>query len=88
MKTKETNRPVYTKKIGSVRTVVWANNSGNSDRIFFNVQVSRTYRDGDEFKESNSLNGLGDVACLREALRHVADWLSRQDDEVGSEGEE
>jgi hypothetical protein len=86
MKTKEANRPVYAKKVGSVRVAVWAN--GNEERTYFNVSVARQYRDGEQFKESSSLNGLGDVACLREALRHVADWLSRQEDEAGVEGEE
>lgn len=84
---KETNRPpVYAKKVGNVRVCVWAN--GDEQRTFFNVTIGRTYRDGEQFKESNSLNGLGDVACLTEALRHVADWLSDSDDRGQDGGEE
>ena len=82
MKTKEATRPVYVKQVGAVRAAVWAN--GNDERTFFNVSVSRRYRDGEQFKESSSLNGLGDVACLREALVHVANWLSHADDEMHS----
>ena len=83
MKTIETNRPAYVKKIGAVRVAVWANQKDG--RTFFNVSVSRTYKDGESFKESNSLNGLADVACLREALCHVANWLSRVEDNEGGD---
>jgi len=86
MKTKETNRPVYVKQVGAVRAAVWAN--GNDERTYFNVAVTRTYRDGETFKESNSLNGLGDVACLQEALRHVANWLSQVDDQSRVDSDE
>jgi len=86
MKTKEANRPVYVKQVGAVRAAVWAN--GNDERTYFNVSVTRMYRDGETFKESTSLNGLGDVACLKEALRHVANWLSQADDESRNDAEE
>jgi hypothetical protein len=78
MKTTESNRPAYTKKIGAVRVAVWANQK--DDRTFYNISVNRIFRDGDVFKESSSLNGLADIACLREALSHVATWLSRAED--------
>ncbi len=84
MKTNEKSRPAFVKQVGAVRTVVWAN--GNDERTFFNVSVTRRYREGDQFKESTSLNGLGDVACLKEALVHVANWLSQADDEMHNNG--
>ena len=83
MKSTETNRPAYVKKIGAVRVAIWANQK--DDRTFFNISISRTYRDGETFKESNSLNGLADVACLKEALCHVATWLSRAEDNDATE---
>ena len=86
MKSKETNRPVYVKQVGAVRACVWAN--GNDERTYFNVSATRRYREGEQFKESTSLNGLGDVACLQEALRHVANWLSQADDQMQNESDE
>lgn len=86
MKTQEKNRPVYSKKIGAIRASVWA--GGNEEKTFFNISISRVYRDGDQFKESNTLNGLADVACLKETLIHVANWLSQADDEMHNGGDE
>lgn len=86
MKTNEKTRPVYSKKIGAIRTSVWT--GGNEEKTFFNISIARIYRDGDQFKESNTLNGLADVACLKEALIHVANWLSRADDEMHNGGDE
>lgn len=82
MKTTDTpaNRPAYSKRIGAVRVAVWKNAS--EGRTFFNVNVTRTYRDGETFKESNSLNGLADVACLKEALEHVSAFISQAEDEA------
>ena len=48
MKTKEANRPAYVKQVGAMRAAVWAN--GNDERTYFNVTVTRTYRDGETFK--------------------------------------
>ena len=74
----EVASPAYVKKVGNVRVAVWINGTERSH--YYNVTVSRQYRDGDAFKESGTLNGLGDVACLRQALEHVADWLNHCDD--------
>src|SRR2546421_455419 len=90
MKAKEANRPVFTKKVGNVRAIVWCNKSdsnGNS-RQFLNVQLERIYVENGEFKATQYFNGLGDVACLLEALRHAANWLSEQDDVQEVESEE
>lgn len=76
----QSNRPAYSKRIGAVRVAVWRNST--EGRTFFNVNVTRTYRDGETFKESNSLNGLADVACLKEALDHVSAFISHAEDET------
>lgn len=86
MKTNEKVKPAFVKQVGATRAVVWAN--GNEERTFFNISLTRRYRDGDQWKESTSFNGLGDVACLKEALIHVANWLSQADDEINNGGEE
>jgi hypothetical protein len=86
MKAKETNRPAYVKRVGNVKVAVFLNGGGEG-RTYHNVSIARTYRDGDAFKESNTLNGLADVACLKEALGHVADWISHFEDE-GANGDE
>lgn len=83
--TKE-NGPVYSKRIGLVRVSIFEN--AHEGRTYHNVTVSRRYRDGDEWKDTNSLNGLADVACLKEALQHATAWLNARDDEQNAAAEE
>jgi len=86
MKTKGTNSPAYVKRVGSVKVAVFLN-GGNEGKTYHNVSIARTYRDGDAWKESNSLNGLADVACLKEALEHVGNWISHFEDEAAGSDE-
>jgi hypothetical protein len=83
MNKRESNRPAYVKRVGNVKVAVFLNGGGEG-KTYHNVSVSRTYRDGDTFKESSTLNGLADVACLKEALGHVTDWISRYEDDANS----
>lgn len=71
-------KPERTFRIGSISASVFVNEveSDGGKRKFRNVNVQRSYRDGDEWKQTSSL-GLGDIPNAIEALRlafdHVAD---------------
>ena len=51
-------RPVHTIKRGNIEAAIWENNSENS--TFFNVTITRTYKDGDELKSISSF-GASDL---------------------------
>ena len=71
-------RPERTFRIGSVSASVFVNEvEGDSGkRKFRNVNVQRSYKDGDEWKQSGTL-ALGDIPNAIESLRlafaHLAD---------------
>jgi len=46
------NKPVYEARIGNVRAAVWENQGENG--VWHNVTVTRSYLDGNEWKDAAS----------------------------------
>jgi hypothetical protein len=66
------NKPAAKFRIGFVTATVWKNGDG-----FFNVDVSKSYKDGDEYKDTNSL-GSGDILNAVKVLERAEEWISQQ----------
>lgn len=64
------NKPIKKIRYGAVVASIWANHSEKS--TFYNVTLSRTYRDKatDEFRDTGSLSGT-DLLVAAEALREA-----------------
>lgn len=71
--TKQT--PVYEIRLAHIRVSVWANRSERG--TWFNTVVTRRYRDGDEWKDSNSFSGLADLAIVVEGIRLARDYIAQ-----------
>jgi hypothetical protein len=69
-------RPVHTVRYGSIKAAVWRNivDSGNSSRAMYNVSVSRSYKDGDEWKDSSSF-GYDDLLLLAKAVKECHSFI-------------
>ena len=73
-------RPVHEVRIGRIKAAIWANEGDNG--TWFNVTVSRSYKDGDEWKSSSSfgrdeLLTLAKVADLGEVVNdEVERWVA------------
>src|SRR5690348_12075810 len=65
----DANRPVHSVRYGAIRGAVWRNvvDNGNASRPMYNVTISRSYRDGDEWKESSSF-GYEDLLVAAKIL--------------------
>lgn len=78
--TKKGNAPVFERRMKDVRCAVWRNSSGDGKRNWFSVNLSRTYRQGDELREApGSLNGLPDIALAIAALEAAREFIQRED---------
>ena len=65
--------PAYEARLNHIRLTIWENvNKGSS---YFNTVITRRYKDGDEFKESNTFSGLGDIALLSEAVNLAREFI-------------
>ena len=81
MSKEKQDRPVFEKRLGHIRVTVWQN-LAEGGRKWYSVVPSRRYRDGDEWKEAFSFNGLSDLAILKEAISLAGQWLANQSDET------
>jgi hypothetical protein len=52
--TEEKTKPILKVKVGACEGAVWKNTK--DDKTFYNVTTSRNYKDGEEWKTTNSLN--------------------------------
>ncbi len=65
-KTASTQSPAYEARLNHVRVTIWEN--VNKGTAYFNTVVTRRYKEGDEWKESCTFSGLGDLALVAEAV--------------------
>lgn len=69
------HRPVHVVRFGALKAAVWENET--SAGKMFNVTVSRSYKDGDDWKESQSF-GLDDLLPLAKALDQAHTWICEE----------
>lgn len=67
------NKPAQTIQLGRVRATIWANQNDESD-LWFTVTVSRSYRDGNQWKDSTSFR-RDDLPVLAKALDMAYGWI-------------
>jgi len=78
------NRPVHEIKLGRIRASIWTNHSDRQD-VWFNVSISRCYRDGDEWKTTTSF-GCDDLPLVSKAVEMAYAWIwnAKEHPHVGS----
>lgn len=68
-------RPVHEVRLGRIRAAIWANEGDNG--TWFNVTVSRSYKDGDEWKSSSSF-GRDELLTLAKVADLANSWIHEQ----------
>jgi len=68
----EGNKPLQKFRVGFVSATIWKNESG-----FYSVKLSKTYKDGDDYKDTDNL-GHGDLLNAARVLTRAEDFISRQ----------
>jgi hypothetical protein len=76
---KMANRPVQTIRYGSVRAAIWRNmvDNGNASRPVYNVTFSRSFKDGNEWKDSSSF-GPDDLLVLAKAMNDAHTFIHQR----------
>ena len=69
------NQPAKKFRLGYLSATVWRND-GN-DRPFYTVDLQRTYKDGDELKNTNAMNHA-DLLNGARLLQRAEAWISEQ----------
>ena len=72
--TKPTNKPVHRSRVGAVSCSVFLNKTKDGTE-FPSAVISRSYKSGDSFKESNSY-GARHIAELAALVAGLQSWMS------------
>lgn len=75
MPNNDANRPVHEIRFGSIKAVIWKNQTANG--FMHNVTVARIYKEGDDWKESSGF-GRDDLLTLAAALEEAFKWIHSQ----------
>jgi len=65
------NQPAAKIRVGYVTATVWLNDK------FYNVVLSKSYKDGDEYKDTDQL-GHGDLLNAVKVLERAEEFISQQ----------
>jgi hypothetical protein len=69
------NAPVHAIRKHSLKASIWRNDTRNG--AMYNVTLLRTYRDGEEFKDTPSL-GFDDLTNAAKVLTDAETWIGEQ----------
>jgi len=78
MSEKENNKPMFERRLGHCRVAVWENQTSEG-RKWFNVAITRRYKSGDDWKETATFNGLGDLALVSECVSLAKSWIASRE---------
>ncbi len=66
------NKPVHEIRLGRIKAAIWENETQNGTR--HNVTVSRLYKEGEQWKDSQSF-GRDDLPLLAKVLDRAHSWI-------------
>ena len=68
-------KPVHSVRLGRIEAAIWANEG--SKGTFHNVTVTRSYKDGDDWKQSDSF-GRDDLPLVCKVMDMAHTWIFEQ----------
>jgi len=68
-------KPAHEIRLGSIKATIWENETPNGVR--YNVTVARLYKDGDEWKRSESF-GRDDLPLVAKVVDQAHNWIFEQ----------
>ncbi|MBX3323924.1 MAG: hypothetical protein KF757_13140 [Phycisphaeraceae bacterium] len=69
------NKPVHEIRLGAIKAAIWANETQNGLR--HNVTLSRLYKDGEEWKTSDSF-GRDDLPIVAKIADMAHTWIHQE----------
>ena len=77
------NKPVHEIRLGAIKAAIWANETQNGTR--HNVTLSRLYKDGEEWKTSDSF-GRDDLPIVAKIADMAHTWIHQEGKSGGNGG--
>ena len=76
------DKPAHEVRLGAIKSAIWKNDTSNGVR--YNATFSRLYRDGDEWKSTDSF-GRDDLLVLAKVADQAHSWIHEQSREEPEE---
>lgn len=76
------DKPIHEVRLGSIKAAIWKNDTPNGVR--FNVTFARLYRDGDDWKSTDSF-GRDDLLVVAKVADQAHSWIFEQSQEENQE---
>ena len=76
------NKPAHEVRLGAIKAAIWKNDTQSGVR--YNVTFSRLYKDGDEWKSTESF-GRDDLLVLAKVADQAHSWIFAQGQEEQEE---
>lgn len=76
-------RPAHEIRLGRIKATIWANQSDNGS--WYNVVLSRNYKDGDEWKSSSSF-GRDELLTVAKVADLANTWIHNQSQDSNGNG--
>jgi hypothetical protein len=70
-------KPVHEIRLGRIRAAIWSNQTENHD-IWFNIILSRLYKDGDHWKDTSTFS-RDDLPIVAKVADMSYAWIWEQD---------
>ena len=70
-------KPVHEIRLGRIRAAIWANETENR-HVWFNVTVSRLYKDGEQWKDTSTY-GRDDLPIVAKVVDMAYAWIWGQE---------
>jgi len=70
-------KPVHEIRLGRIRAAIWANETDNR-QVWFNVTVSRLYKDGDQWRDTSTYR-RDDLPIVAKVVDMAYAWIWGQD---------
>ena len=70
-------KPVHEIRLGRIRAAIWANETENR-QVWFNVTVSRLYKDGDQWKDTSTYR-RDDLPIVAKVVDMAYAWIWGQE---------
>lgn len=83
-KTMPKDKPVHEVRLGAIKAAIWKNDTESGVR--FNVTFSRLYRDGEDWKSTDSF-GRDDLLVLAKVADKAHSWIHGEGQEERKEEE-
>jgi hypothetical protein len=68
------NKPIHEVRLGAIKASVWKNQTESG--VWHNVTLSRIYKDGDQWKSTNSF-GRDDLLLVAKVANEAHSWICK-----------